>query len=249
MNKLVDKNINITSNNKNILISVNKKSYCNLDLALNAQNIQIVINENSTLNLYEFLDKNIVEKTTVYLKRNAKLNWSRFFNNISNNQSIIIYLEEENSKVKTCYSLVGNKNQSINIKVIHKANKTISDISNYAVESKSGSLDLTVTSIIENNIKDTIVNQDSKIILLDTNKRSLIKPEIIVGNYLVDAKHSAFIGKFDKSIIFYMQTRGLSINKIYNLLINGFLLNYLMISEFEKENLKLLLKDLGGVYE
>ena len=52
---------------------------------------------------------------------------------------------------------------------------------------------------------------------------SIIKPNLFIDEYNVNAKHSAIIGKFNEEEIFYLKTKGLSEKQALDLLINGFI--------------------------
>ena len=70
--------------------------------------------------------------------------------------------------------------------------------------------------------------------------KSTICPNLYIDNYDVDSNHSAYIGKFRDEAMFYLMSRGISLENSYRLLLNGFLINtdsieYDKISEFIDE--------------
>lgn len=56
-----------------------------------------------------------------------------------------------------------------------------------------------------------------------SKNNSVIKPNLFIDEYDVDAVHSATIGKFNKNEIFYLMTKGITKEESINLLIKGFL--------------------------
>ena len=70
-----------------------------------------------------------------------------------------------------------------------------------------------------------------------TDNKCEIRPNLYIDEYDCNANHSALIGGFSKQELFYLQSRGLSINDANRLLINGFLLsdfdNVKMIKEIK----------------
>ena len=59
-----------------------------------------------------------------------------------------------------------------------------------------------VNSTIKKGNNKSKLNQESKIIVMSKNN-SVIKPNLFIDEYDVDAVHSATIGKFNKNEIFY----------------------------------------------
>ena len=56
---------------------------------------------------------------------------------------------------------------------------------------------------------------------------------MIVDNHDIEASHSAYIGKFDEDVIFYLMTRGLTRKDANSLLIKAFLINNMSLEENE----------------
>ena len=57
------------------------------------------------------------------------------------------------------------------------------------------------------------------------NVKSTICPNLLIDNYDVLSNHAAYIGKFKDEVLFYMMSRGISLDVAYRLLLNGFLIN------------------------
>ena len=65
---------------------------------------------------------------------------------------------------------------------------------------------------------------------------------------MVDANHSALIGDFDASELFYLQTMGISKKEAHNLLIKGFLLSDITFDKI-KDKILVDINDLEVIYE
>lgn len=154
------------------------------------------------------------------------------------NERIIANLNKDNSKVEIFNSVVSRNTQDIDVFINHNASYTISDIYNCASTINYGSVLFNVTSKVNKESIKCIVNQDSKIISLNDTNKNKINPILLIDEFDTEARHSAFIGKFSDEEVFYLQTRGLRKKDAYNLLLNGFLIGMLKITDEEKNILK-----------
>ena len=86
-------------------------------------------------------------------------------------------------------------------------------------------------------MNDSILNQDNKIMIMGNGKSS-IEPNLFIEDDVIEARHGASIGKFSEDELFYLETRGISREIGYELLIKGFLLNHLIIEDDVLEELE-----------
>ncbi len=135
-----------------------------------------------------------------------------------------IYLKGENAKIDYFYSTVNNKDNYFNIKVYHMCSNTYSNLVNHGVNTGSSKLCFRVDGIIPKDIKNSVCNQDNKIMNLKKGK-STIEPNLIVDSYDSVANHSAYIGNFKDEVLFYLNSRGISTEKAVRMLILGFLVH------------------------
>ena len=152
-------------------------------------------------------------------------------------QNIKVNLNSENSKVEIYNSLVSIVPQKSIINILHNAKKTDSNVYNFAVTKDLGSVTFDVTSKVLKGMKNLVVNQESKIISLNSSNNNKINPILLIDEFDAIAKHSAFIGKFKDQEVFYMQSRGIKKKDAYDLLLKGFLIGALKIDEEEKNNI------------
>ncbi|MEG2351206.1 MAG: SufD family Fe-S cluster assembly protein [Bacilli bacterium] len=240
MNRIVvDRNIK--SNNLKATITNNK-----LSIIIN-NDCDILINNND-INEIEIVVKkgevNILRKTTLMVKMviNIKVyDACVSVNNIifdGKDEDINVSLLGKNSKIKLNNSIITNSEKMVKVNIDHLNNNSKSVVYNCGATFNDGSIDFDITTKVKKGVKGCFVDQDSKIICLSNHEKNIIKPVLLIDEYDVNARHAAFIGKFNKEQVFYLQTRGIAIKDAYNLLLNGFLTTSLDISSLEKEGLK-----------
>ncbi len=201
----------------------------------NSNNIKINIKENASLNLFEFINTNNNSKTIINLDKNSKLILNRFCNKNIINNNIEINLNGENSKAEIVISSISNNFQEIKVKVNHNNKCTFSNIISKGITIKKGKLVFDIETQIEKGNSNSSSNQDSKIITMDDVSSGIINPKLIINEYDSNAKHSAYIGEFNKDDIFYLESRGIPKKECYKLMIKGFLISNFNI-DIENKN-------------
>lgn len=156
------------------------------------------------------------------LEENAKLIINKMYNEKEVDEEITINLNGFNASVDYNFSTLTSNNQRYVINVNHNNKNTISNIINHGVVTNDSKLYFEINSIIKKGNSKSKLNQMSKIIVMSKNN-SIIKPNLFIDEYDVDAVHSAAIGKFSKDEIFYLMTKGLTKEDSINLLVKGFL--------------------------
>ena len=124
------------------------------------------------------------------------------------------------------------------IKINHNSKKTTSDVYNNGVSKENGSICFNVESFVPKNSNLSVVNQDSKIIALNSDNENKINPVLLIDEFDSEARHAAFIGDFNPDKLFYLMSRGLTKKKARDLLLNGLLIGELDLCFEEKERLK-----------
>lgn len=163
------------------------------------------------------------------------------FNSINYNKgnvSLTVNLDGEDSSINIHNSVIAKDKVDYEIRVNHNKKNTNSNIYNNAVTKCSGTVSFNVFSYAPKKSSGCLINQDSKIISLNEQNKNKINPVLLIDEYEVEARHAAFIGNFKEEELFYLQSRGLSVNEAKNLLLNGLLIGSLDVCFNEKENLK-----------
>ena len=190
-----------------------------------------VVIDDLDYNLYEIEKDSIVKiniKNVKYkeyefnLEENAYLVINKLYNEKEVDENITINLNGLNSRVDYNFSTLTFNNQKYVININHNNKGTISNVINHGVVMNDSELLFEVNSTVKKGNKASKLNQESKIIVMSSNN-SIIKPNLFIDEYDVDAVHSATIGKFRKDEIFYLMTKGLTEKDAISLLIKGFL--------------------------
>lgn len=147
---------------------------------------------------------------------------------------VLINLTKENINVKYHLSVISYKDNLCMIKVNHLKDNTRSDIACHGVNVLDKRLIFDVTGLVPQMCFNASCNEENKIINLNEGE-SVIKPNLLIRNYDTFSTHSAFIGPFNKDILFYLKSKGLKEKKIKELLLLDFLVSEDCPSEFLKK--------------
>ena len=187
--------------------------------------------EDLDYNLYEIEKDSVIQvniKNSKYkeykfdLEENAYLIINKLYNEKEEDENITINLNGFNSRVDYNFSTLTYDNQKYIININHNNKGTISNVINHGVVMNDSKLLFEVNTTIKKGNKGSKLKQESKIIVMSSNN-SIIKPNLFIDEYDVDAVHSATIGKFRDDEIFYLKTKGLKEKDAVFLLIKGFL--------------------------
>lgn len=204
----------------------------------------INLDNDVSLNLYEIkkdLKTKIKYKYTLLANTYLKVN--KINHNIETKELDLINLNGTNSKVDFVLKNIARENDVIDVIINHNIRETTSNIKCDGLCIENGSMNLNVTTIIPNGCPNSKANQENEIKSMN-NLTSTIKPLLLIEEYNVEASHSALLGTFDSSDIFYLKSRGLTENKANKLLINAFLKR-----NIENENLKKYIDEMEVNYE
>ena len=168
------------------------------------------------------LDNSKYENAFFNLDENSYLIINKIYNEKEVKEEITINLNGINSKIDYNFSTKTYDNQKYVININHNNKNTISNVINHGVVMNDSHILFEVNSSIKKGNNKSKLNQESKIIVMSKNN-SIIKPNLYIDEYDVDAVHSATIGKFNKNEIFYLMTKGITKEESINLLIKGFL--------------------------
>ena len=221
----------ITTYSDNGILIINCKKDSEVLLINNVyKEIVIEVSNDVVLNILEIKNaSNNILNYKYILNDNSKAIINKFYYLNKYNENIDINLNGYASDVIFNLSVASFDNQKYNINVYHNNKKTVSNIFNHGVTFDNSSIDFTINGTIKKGMKDSILNQDNKIMVMG-NGKSVINPNLFVDDDLIEARHGASIGKFSEDEIFYLETRGIPRDIGYQLLMKGFLLNTLVVN-------------------
>lgn len=184
----------------------------------------LYIVDNGKKNSYKY---NIKEDTIIY----------HF--SIDSSSDVEIELSVPDVQLYYYYNNINYKDNYFNIRVLHSTSNTHSEVFNHGVNILDNKLTYKVDGVVPKSSSKCICNQENQIINMK-NGKSTICPNLLIDNYDVISNHAAYIGKFKDEYLFYMMSRGISLDVSYRLLLNGFLINsdsidISKIDEFVKE--------------
>lgn len=208
--------------NNNIIIKEDGKFTLNINIIENYKlNIKIlndIIAEIDEVNT----SKNSNLNYNYELGKNSHLTVNKFYDADNLTEINNINLNEINANIEFNLKVISKTPNKFIVNTYHNACSTVGNINTKGVSMIDGNITFDISSYIENGIKGCTANQLNHIISLNDAK-NIIKPNLYIEEEDVIANHSAYVGKFDEEIIFYLESRGLSEEEAVNLLIRGFL--------------------------
>lgn len=183
-----------------------------------------IINIKKGESLVLYLNASYFRNVEFNLDEDAYLEINKIYDLADIWEEVTINLNGENSKVLYNFSTLAHTNQTFIININHNNKNTISNVYNHGVVINDSRLYFEVNSVVKKGYTNSMLNQESRIITMGDNY-SEIKPNLLIDEYDVNARHAAIIGKFNKEDIFYLMSKGIPYEKVNELLIIGFLKN------------------------
>ena len=204
---------------KDLTIVINKDSNVTLSFIaeeeMKSSNINIIVKSNATLTGY-FAD--FSEKT---LDLHCKVN----------------LMEEGASCTYKVASLVaGDDRKLVDVSIDHTSPKTYGKFDCYGICKDNGKITVTGTShVFKGSIKSK-AQQNCKIMVFDENSDATAKPVLKIDENDLEASHGAVVGKINDEHLFYLTSRGLSVETAKELITWGYLKP--ILEGFKEESVK-----------
>ncbi len=205
----------ITYKNEDIKQEITLNEDTRIDI-INATG-NLTINTSKNIKIFKYIKNSNIE-VTYNLENNLTIDIFSINTSIKNE----VNLNKEYINIDYYYSCINEEDNSYKIDINHNKGNTTSKVTSHGLNMKDKKLDFIVNGIINKDSKKCVCNQDSIIIVLDSNNCK-IEPNLIVNNNDVEANHSAYIGYFDKKKIFYLNSRGINTMDAKKLLAKAFL--------------------------
>lgn len=158
--------------------------------------------------------------------------------------SINAVLDQPGSSLKILGLFFGKRNHlELRTNVVHRAPDTFSRTIVKGVLDGEASANFEGRVAIEKGAKNADGDLKGHAILLSKQAKALMIPRLEVLENEVKAGHGATVGKIDEEQLFYIMSRGLSMEETKQLIIKGFLGS--LLSEFPKKEAVKLTKVLG----
>lgn len=210
--------------------------------------VTINIEEDSTLNLSLLADSSIKNlKLTANLGKNAKLIvYFADFSTEVNNTEVVINLNDENAEASWKLASLSSRQDKKNIvvSVLHNSPSTFAKVDNYGVAKDSSKLLFAGTSHILNGMVKSKTQQNAKIMVFDESCIATCKPILKIDENDIEASHAAAVGKISDEHIFYLTSRGLTLEESKMIITLGYLKP--IFKGFNEEDVAYLNEIIGG---
>jgi Fe-S cluster assembly protein SufD len=120
-------------------------------------------------------------------------------------------------------SLVDCK-KTYNMKVVNFAPHTYGDMKNYAVVLGSGNLLIDAVGKIVKGASRSESHQTSRALSFEEGQQAEILPELLIDEDDVQASHAMSMGRVDEDQLYYLMSRGLSVQECTSLISTGYLM-------------------------
>lgn len=121
-------------------------------------------------------------------------------------------------KTDIAYRLKGTENLDMNYFANHTGRKTTCDINVSGVLRDTSSKVLRATIDLKKGAKGAVGNEKEDVLLMDEGVRNRTIPLILCTEEDVEGNHGATIGRLDESLMFYLASRGLNREEIYEMM-------------------------------
>lgn len=147
------------------------------------------------------------------------------FSILLNNLDVLINLNNKGAKATWhLASLADNKdNKNIIVSIMHNSAETFGRVDNYGVCKNDAKLLFAGTSHIINGAIKSKTQQNAKIMVFDEHSDAIAKPILKIDENDIEANHAAAVGKISDEHIFYLTSRGISLEEARMLITLGYL--------------------------
>jgi len=227
MNKILldrDEEVLVLDNDR---YNFKKDGTFSLEIENQKKDIFLVVSKDANVVL-NILGKNTNFKYCIFIEKDASL----ILNNlvIEGSVDLITHLEDVGASFILNYSILSSKSSKNNIQVKHNSSKTSAKLKNHGFSKSHANLIFDVSAYINKDTCKCISKQDNQIIE-NENSLSQINPNLYIENYDVEASHSAYVGEFKESELFYLMSRGLTEEMSKFLLLKSFLIGSFNLEE------------------
>ena len=198
--------------------SRNIKVKYNFNIAKNAK-LEILTNFLSRRKTSAKVDLEFTLDENAYLKQLNALTFNGTIEFTS-----LINLNGKNAKTDIELLNVGGRGSKyfVNQTINHNEIATLSNINNWLISTDNSKLNYTVTGKIVKGMEHSKCHQSNKGIMLSDDSEIMVEPKLLIDEYDVEASHGAAIGQMDELQLYYLLSRGLSVQEAKSLIITGY---------------------------
>lgn len=179
---------------------------------------------------YFFLNDNLLECfSTVSLATNATLDLTIFDFSEGNSHFKLKFNLNENSNLSLKVIAKNKKKDEKKFEVLvrHNNRNSSSLVKMVGINDEKGVLIFKGDSFIKNGSSGSKTRQEGKITNLSAECKSEVSPGLYIKENNVTASHGAALGSYNENVIYYLQSRGLSLKQSKLLITTGELYPYI----------------------
>ena len=197
----------------------------------------LILNIRGKVLINEFCHKKEDNITiTINLDKNSELLYNRCLN-IDNMNTKIIINQKDKSSVEYNHSIIAHDKGKLELQANVTGNNNKTNIKVKAITKDLGSLVLKCTTDNKDNTTDNELLESLKILMLN-DEESIIIPDLLVASNEVEVNHAATISGIRDDELFYLNSKGISIESAKKLISEGFIINNLNITDKEEKELE-----------
>lgn len=202
--------------------------------------LEIEIRDGCYIKLVEFsCNDEMVMKRRYVLNERSTLVLFKFYYHREIKEDVKVELNGKYSKLDYHFSNLCYGKEEYVYDICHNCSDSDSNIINRSI-ARDGKVDFTINSYLPLENKNCVLNQDTKIINLGDNY-SVIRPNMYICDSNVEAKHGSVIGRFSDDELFYLMSRGISLEESKKLLVRSYIFSNMLIDlEFREKILEIV---------
>ena len=145
-------------------------------------------------------------------------------NEAETERRIYTALRERGANALISTATLVNAKKKYDMQVVNFAPHTFGDMKNYAVVLKNGSLMIDAVGKIVKGAYGSESHQTSRAMSFEEGQKATILPELLIDENDVQASHAMSMGRVDDDVLYYMMSRGLTVQQCTSLISAGYLM-------------------------
>ena len=230
----------LTGEKVDIEIEVNSSCDILLSNVKDIEKMNIVINQDSNVTLSFIAEEEMkTSNINITVKGNATLNgYFADFTTKTLNLHCKVNLVEEGAlcTYKVASLIAGDDRKFVDVSIDHISPKTYGKFDCYGICKDNGKITVAGTSHVFKGAIKSKAQQNSKIMVFDENSDATAKPVLKIDENDLEASHGAVVGKINDEHLFYLTSRGLSVETAKELITWGYLKP--ILEGFKEEDVK-----------
>jgi len=208
-------------------VAPNKQLYIYLKDIEEATSLHFDVGDNSNVQLSIFA-KNPIENGKITANIGENSNFLVYFADFTvkkNHLDASIVLAKNNGSCEWHLASLSSKgdDKEIAVSIYHEHPNTHGKIDNYGVCKEESTLIFSGISHIVKGCHRSTSHQNAKIVVFDDNCKAVVKPILKIDENDIEASHAAVVGKINDDHIFYLTSRGLTVEESKLLITLGYL--------------------------